>query len=102
MSVRKRLPDRREHELITFQHGAFRYHAGIGRFDDGTLAEVFLNVDKPGTELEVAGRDAAITCSIALQYGAPPEVIRHAITRNGNGNASGPLGALLDMLAVRR
>jgi hypothetical protein len=37
-------------------------------------------------------RDAAILTSICLQHGASTETIRHALTRNSNGSASGPLG----------
>ena len=95
----ERLPDRRQHEAIDFQHGGFRYVAGIGRFPDGRLAELFFNTAKTGTALETVARDAAIVASIALQHGAPADTIRHALTRNSDGSASGPLGALLDMLA---
>jgi hypothetical protein len=34
-----------------------------------------------------------------LQYGTPVDVIRHALTRNGDGSASGALGTMLDLLA---
>jgi ribonucleoside-diphosphate reductase alpha chain len=96
---RRRLPNRREHEVLDFEHGGFRYIGGIGRFQDGRLAEVFLNVAKSGTAIENHARDAAIVASVALQYGTPVDVIRHALTRNGDGSASGALGRLLDLLA---
>jgi hypothetical protein len=35
----------------------------------------------------------------ALQFGADVETIRNALCRDGRGNASGPLGIALDMLA---
>lgn len=74
--MRERLPDRRGHEL----------------------AEIFLNVSaKAGTPIETTARDAAIVASLALQHGATVATIRHAITRNADGSASGALGALLDM-----
>ena len=98
MSDRRRLPDRREHEIVRFEHGGFSYTAGIGRFDDGSLGEFFLNVDKPGAALDTQSRDSAILASLALQYGAPPSVMRHALTRNSDGSASGAIGRLLDML----
>jgi ribonucleoside-diphosphate reductase alpha chain len=101
MSVRRRLPHRRLHELVEFDHGGFRYTAGIGRFADGRIAEVFLNCAKTGTAVEAAARDAAIVASIALQHGASPTTLQHALTRNGDGTASGPLGTLLDLLAAR-
>jgi hypothetical protein len=99
-AVRERVPNRREHELITFEHAGFRYTAGLGYFPDGRLAEVFLNADKIGTAIETAAHDSAVVVSLALQHGVPPDTIRHALTRNGNGEASGPLGALLDLLAA--
>jgi hypothetical protein len=97
---RRRLPNRRGHELLDFEAGGFLYTAGLGYFEDGRLAEVFLNADKIGTAIETAARDSAVVASIALQHGVPPDTIRHALTRNGNGDASGPLGALLDLLAA--
>ena len=69
---RKRLPNRRGHEVIEFTHNGFGYTAGIGRFDDGKLAEVFLNADKIGTAIETQARDAAITASLFFQNGGSP------------------------------
>lgn len=97
--ARHKLPNRRSHQVISFEHDGFRYTAGLGHFYDGALAEIFLNVDKSGTAIETHARDASILASIALQYGAPPAVIRHALTRNGDGSASGAIGKLLDMIA---
>jgi ribonucleoside-diphosphate reductase alpha chain len=100
---RERLPDRREHALITFTTAeGFRYTAGLGYFEDGRLAEVFLNAEKIGTAIETAARDSAVVASLALRHGVAPNTIRHALTRNGNGDASGPLGTLLDLLAIER
>ena len=48
-SIRTRLPDRRGHMLIDFEADGFRYTAGLGFFEDGRLAEVFLNAGKIGT-----------------------------------------------------
>jgi hypothetical protein len=99
--TRHGLPNRREHELVDFDHAGFHYTCGVGRFADGALAEIFLNAAKTGTAIEAAARDAAITASLALQHGTPVDTLRHALTRNADGSASGPLGALLDMLAER-
>jgi hypothetical protein len=98
--TRKRLPNRRGHMLLDFEADGFRYTAGLGFFEDGRLAEVFLNSGKIGTAIETAARDSAVVASIALQHGVPPDTIRHALTRDRNGNASGPLGTLLDLLAA--
>lgn len=99
MAPRKRLANRRGHELVDFTHGGFAITGGVGHFDDGTIAEVFLNAAKTGTAVEAAARDAAITASLYFQHGGSPETLRRALTRNADGSPSGPLGRLLDLLA---
>jgi hypothetical protein len=47
------------------EHAGIRYVAGIGRFGDGRLAEVFLNGAKCGTDLETAAKESAILASFA-------------------------------------
>jgi hypothetical protein len=97
---RRRLPQRRLHQLVDFQHAGYRYTAGLGFFETGELGEIFINVPgRSGSTIEAVARDAAILASICLQYGASAEVIRRALTRNGDGSAGGPLGAALDLLA---
>jgi hypothetical protein len=101
-AVRNRLPNRREHTALTFETAdGFSFTAGLGYFDDGRLAEIFLNADKVGTAIETNARDSAVVASLALQHGVSPETIRRALSRNENGAASGPLGTLLDLLASR-
>jgi hypothetical protein len=95
---RRVLPTRRGHEALEFVHAGLHYTAGIGRFPDGAPAELFLNAAKSGTDADVNVRDGSIICSIAFQYGVPIDTIRHSLTRNSDGTASGPLGRLLDLL----
>jgi hypothetical protein len=95
---RRRLANRRAHELVDFEHGGFRFTVGVGRFEDGALAELFLNCSKGGTPVDVSARDAAIVASLALQHGATSSELRHALSRNGNGSAGGPLAAALDLI----
>jgi ribonucleoside-diphosphate reductase alpha chain len=99
-AARRRLPGRRASEIFTVECAGLRYTATISRFDDGRLGEIFLSNHKAGSAADTAARDAAITCSIALQYGADVETIRKALCRDGSGNASGPLGAALDLCYV--
>ena len=98
MSERLRLPNRRTHEAISFDHGGFRYLAGVGRFADGRLAEIFISAAKSGTVIQAWARDSAILASIALQHGVDPETIRHALSRDEGDTPASPLGALLDIL----
>jgi len=96
---RERLPNRRAHTLLNIEAGGFRYVAGVGHYDDGRLAEIFLNAKKGGTAIDDAARDSAVVASLALQHGVDPDTLRHALMRNGSGEASGPLGVLLDSLS---
>jgi ribonucleoside-diphosphate reductase alpha chain len=70
------------------------YTGGIGRFDDGRIAEIFINGSKAGTTAEANAQDAAIIASLALQHGCPVGTIRHALARPGG--SSGPLATLLN------
>jgi ribonucleoside-diphosphate reductase alpha chain len=99
---RRPLPDRRGHELLDFEHGGIRNTAGVGQFEDGRLAEIFLTTAKPGTAVDENARDAVVAASLLLQYGCPADTLRHALTRNGHGSASGPLARALDLLAEWR
>ncbi len=100
MSARERLPNRRGHEVIDFQHGGFDYTAGIGRFDDGRLGEVFLSAAKSGTLVSAWAHDAAIVASLALQAGVELTTIQRALGREHGGGAATPLGAVLDLILV--
>lgn len=101
-ATRERLPNRRAHTLLNIEAGGFRYVAGVGHYDNGRLAEIFLNAEKGGTAVDDAARDSAVVASLALQSGVDPNAIRHALMRNGAGRASGPLGVLLDKLAEEK
>lgn len=102
MTERRTLPKRRRHEVFEFEHGGLHYVAGIGRFEGGALAEIFLDAAKPGSAAETAARDAAIVTSIALQFGADIGTIRHALSRLNDGSAAGPLGKALDIVEANR
>ena len=102
MTERQRLPNRREHELLNFEHGGISYTAGVRRFENGQLAEIFLTTAKHGTAVDVNARDAAVAASLLLQHGCPVDTLRRALTRNGDGSASGPLAHSLDLLAERQ
>ena len=67
-------------------------------FENGDLAEIFLNTCKHGTAVDVNARDAAIAASLLLQHGCHVDTLRKALTRNSDGSASGPLARALDLL----
>jgi hypothetical protein len=95
---RRRLPNRRASETFNFESQGLRFTATVSRFDDGCLGEIFITNHKAGSAAGIMASDAAVVCSIALQFGVPLEIIKHALMRDGRGNASGPLAAALDLL----
>jgi hypothetical protein len=86
--TRQRLANRRANETFVFEHEGHRYRASAGRFPNNGLAEIFLDVSKAGTPLQLNAECAAILTSLALQHGVPPETIRHAV--------NGPIAIALD------
>jgi hypothetical protein len=88
MNARARLPNRRPAELFDFEHGGRRW-----TLTDGRLAEIFIEGPKDSPLLALS-RDAAILASVALQFGAPASVIRHALA----GRDAGPLAAALGLI----
>jgi hypothetical protein len=96
---RRRLPDRRPSTSFQFECGGLRYTATISRFEDGQLGEIFLTNHKANSAADTNARDGAVVCSLALQYGAPLDVLRKALSRDSRGGASGPLATALDIIA---
>src|SRR5215467_9769409 len=99
MSARDRLPNRRAAETFELQVHGLRYTCTIGRYDDGRIAEIFLENHKAGSHAGILANDVAVVCSLALQYGVPLDLIRKALMRDARGNPSGPLGTALDKIA---
>jgi hypothetical protein len=97
--TRERLRNRRLSETFTLELHGLRYVASYSRFDDGRVAEVFLQSDKPASQSDANARDSAIAASLALQYGCPLDVLRRALLRDAQGHASTPLGVVLDAIA---
>jgi hypothetical protein len=99
MSTRQRLPNRRACESLEFEHAGLGFTLAAGFYPDGRIAEIFLSSNKPGSPIEAIARDAAVTVSIALQFGADLKTIRQALTRGHDGSAATAIGAALDALA---
>jgi len=98
MTSRRGLANRRASITFSFEVGGLAYVATVSRYPDGAVGEIFLSNDKSNSTADVNARDAAIACSLALQFGADPETIRSALCRDADGTASGPLGAALDLI----
>src|SRR5262245_50697576 len=99
MTGRRRLPARRSAETFELQVAGLKYTATVGRFSDGRIGELFLCNHKSNSAADTNARDAAIAFSFAVQHGADPQAIRKALSRDGQGRATGPLGTALDVIA---
>jgi hypothetical protein len=98
MSERERLSNRRVHEIFDFEAMGLRFTAGVGRYPDGRIGEIFLNHHNAGSAIGTLARGLAIVFSFAVQHGADAEAIRRAACRHGQGQSSGPLGYVLDIV----
>jgi hypothetical protein len=95
---RKKLPDRRPAETLTFEHNGASFTMTAGRYDDGRIGEIFMNAAHANSALDFVMSDGAILLSIALQYGAPLDEIRRALKLTTSGEAASPLGKALDLI----
>jgi ribonucleoside-diphosphate reductase alpha chain len=98
-SVRRRLPNRRRAETFSLEVGGLRYTCTVGRFADGSIGELFITNHRAGSAAGILASDAAIGASLALQFGCPVEMLRRALSRDGRGNATSPLGVALDQIS---
>jgi ribonucleoside-diphosphate reductase alpha chain len=90
-AIRQHLPNRRRSIAFTFEFESHKYRATASHFNDGRLAEIFLDTDKAGTSLQLNAETAAILASLCLQHGVSAETIRHSI--------NGPIAIALDHFA---
>jgi hypothetical protein len=100
--MRQRLPDRRASETFGIEVAGLRYMVTVSYFADGGLAEVFVANHKHGNASDVAARDTGILISLCLQHGCRAETIARAVSRNGDGSASGVVGAVIDRIYTEK
>src|SRR6516162_7774360 len=97
--TRQRLPDRRASTVFNFECNGLHYTASASWFDDGRPGEVFVGNHRADSHADSCAKDAAILASIALQYGAPLDVLRRAVLRNSQCRPSTPIGCALNLIA---
>jgi hypothetical protein len=91
--------DRRASIVFGFECNNLRYTASASWFDDGCLGEVFVGNHRADSHADACAKDAAILASIALQCGAPLDVLRKALLRDSQGRPSTPIGCARDLLS---
>jgi hypothetical protein len=101
---RERLPSRREATVLEVLHrrvdgGTQRFVIMAGRYDDGRIAEVFIDSGKPTSDSAYLAQDAALILSIAFQHQVPVEALRASVGRGEGGAPHTIIGAVLDALA---
>ena len=96
---RQRLNNRRYSETFGFECNGLHYTATASWFDDDRIGEVFVGNHRADSHADSCAKDSAILASIALQFGAPLEVLRKALLRDSQGRPSTPIGVALDLLA---
>lgn len=87
--TRERLPNKRRSVAFNFEHECHLYRATSSRYDDGRLAEIFLDTGKINTPLQQNAETSAILVSLLLQHGVTIEEILHSI--------SGPIAVALEL-----
>jgi ribonucleoside-diphosphate reductase alpha chain len=68
---RRRLPEERRALTHKFQIGAHEGYITVGLYEDGTLGEVFITMNKEGSTLNGLLDSFATSISVGLQYGVP-------------------------------
>ena len=101
MTMRRELPQRRRCETFEIEYGGFKktHTVSVGYYPDGAPGEVFISGGKSGEQVEAIARDGAVLISMSLQHGAALNTIKHAVTRNAQGEPSSIIGAVIDRMA---
>jgi hypothetical protein len=89
---------RRGAVALELEHGGHRFRLQIGRYPDGALGEVFVDMHKGGSTLDALAADAAILISLLLQHGASPGEVGHALRHAADGAHASLIGAVVDLL----
>jgi ribonucleoside-diphosphate reductase alpha chain len=77
---RKRLPQRRKGYTQKAVVGGHKVYLRTGEYEDGSLAEIFIDMHKEGSAFRSLMNNFAIAISIGLQYGVPLEEFVEAFT----------------------
>src|SRR5690348_13689158 len=77
---RRRLPNRRKGYTQKAMVGGHKVYLRTGEWEDGRLAEVFIDMHKEGSGFRSLMNNFAIAISLGLQYGVPLEEFVEAFT----------------------
>jgi ribonucleoside-diphosphate reductase alpha chain len=77
---RRKLPERRKGYTQKAIVGGHKVYLRTGEYEDGELAEIFIDMHKEGSAFRSLMNNFAIAISIGLQYGVPLEEFVEAFT----------------------
>ena len=77
---RRRLPHRRKGYTQKATVGGHKVYLRTGEYEDGSLAEIFVDMHKEGSAFRSLMNNFAIAVSIGLQYGVPLDEFVNAFT----------------------
>ena len=77
---RRKLPQRRKGYTQKASVGGHKVYLRTGEYEDGKLAEVFIDMHKEGSAFRSLMNNFAIAISIGMQYGVPLEEFVEAFT----------------------
>ena len=77
---RRRLPNRRKGYTQKATVGGHKVYLRTGEYEDGRLAEIFIDMHKEGSAFRSLMNNFAIAISMGLQYGVPLEEFVEAFT----------------------
>jgi hypothetical protein len=98
--TRRQLPSRRDADVFDFEHAGIAYRAHVGRFDDGSPAELFLDGGKIGSAAAIGAHDGAVLASLALQSGLTVDRLLHSMQQLRDGSPAGPVAKALSLAAA--
>jgi len=103
------LPNRRGCETENIEWKNWVWTFTTSNYPDGKLAEIFIDTPtegdltrpKRGSDLALLVQDGAVVASIALQYGAPIQVLAGAVQLGARGEPLTIFSAVLQSIARR-
>jgi hypothetical protein len=98
VAQRRPVPTRRKSIKIKSKVNNFTVHFDFGFYKDGSLAEVFINTSKEGSEMRELMQAVARITSMSLQYGIPTHEIVKTLKDERTGNISAELARLIEEL----
>ena len=78
-AIREHLPNRRKNFTQKSRVGGQTVYVTFGEYEDGRLAEIFVDLSKAGSALRALMNTVAVFLSIGIQHGVPLNLYIEAI-----------------------